>query len=146
MGPTGQARSELAALLEPVWPGRVRSYRPTQPRPTAGVYVGEVTAGWATNDVGGLVWTAAFAVQLVGDGAPHAAGAMLDDLLDQTYRAVARSERFYPDSVAWSPFGADAAVELPGYLFTVQTALDVRTWCATDEAEPVTLPPQPVGV
>jgi hypothetical protein len=146
MGPTADARAELADLLEPVWPGRVRTYRVTQPRPAAGIYIGELSAGWETGELGGQAWTATFAVQLVGDGAPHAAAAMLDDLLDQCYRAVARSERFYPDAVTWSPFGVDASVELPGYLFTVQVAIDVRTWCATDPAEPVTLPPQPVGV
>jgi hypothetical protein len=144
MGPTGEARAELAALLEPVWPGRVRAYRATQPRPNAGIYIGEVSAGWDPGDT--LMWAATFSVQLVGDGAPHASGAMLDDLLDQCYRAVARSKDFYPDAVNWSPFGADASVELPGYLFTVRVGLDVVTWCATDPAEAVTLPPQPVGV
>lgn len=146
MGPLATARAELAAVLEPVWPGRVRAYRATQPRPNAGIYVGEFQAGWDTDDLGALVWTVTFDVQLVADGADHAAQAMLDDLVDQAYRAVARSENFYPDAISWAPFDADGTVELPGYGFDVRVALDVVTWCAVDPPAAVTIPPQPVGV
>jgi hypothetical protein len=140
-GPRSEARAELAAVLEPVWPGRVRPYPVPRPRPVAGVYIDALPARWDTDDLGGLVWIATFGVQLVADGAPHAAAAMLDDLEDQTYRAVATSERFYP-----APVEVDADTELAGRLFTVRVGLDVRTWCAVDLPEPVTIPPVPVGV
>lgn len=145
-GPVATARGELVAVLEPVWPGRVYGYWPGQPRPVAGVYVGQFSAGWDTvNDQGGVVWAGVFGVQLVGDGADQAATAMLDDLADQAYRAVARSENFYPDAVTWSPVDADTAVELPGYLFAVRVPLDVITWCQPDAPAAVTIPPAPIG-
>lgn len=145
-GPTSTARQALVDVLEPVWPGRVWPYRPTQPRPNAGIYVGELAAGWAVAGAEDLdVWSGTFAVRLVADGANDAAQALLDDLIDQTYRAVARSEDFYPDGVVWDPFDIDAVSVLPAYTFGVRCELDVVTWCDVDEPVAVTIPPHPIG-
>ena len=144
-GPTATARANLAALLEPVWPGRVYPYWPQIPRPVAGVYIGETSGGFDENDVGVAAWAATFKVRLVADGADRAAAALLDDLADQVYRAVARSDDFYPDAFAWEPVDVDASTELPAYSFTVRVWLDVVSWCQTDPAEPVTIPPETIG-
>ena len=140
IGPTATARADLVAALEPVWPGRVRPYRPTQPRPVAGIYVGELGAGWADD----FTWAATFAVTIVGDGADQAAHAMLDDLIDQVYRAVALS-RFHPDAVTWDPFDIDAVATLPAYTFTARAVLDTASWCRAEPPVAVTLPPLPIG-
>lgn len=145
MGPVTAARSGLVAVLEPVWPGRVYAWWPAQPRPVAGIYVGEHTSGFDANDVGVEAWAVTFRVRLVADGADQAATATLDDLVDQVYRAVARSEEFYPDTVVWEPVDVDAVVVLPAYTFTVRAWLDVVTWCAVDPPAAVTIPPQPIG-
>jgi hypothetical protein len=141
MSPTAEARADLAATLEPVWPGRVRPYLPAMPRPNAGIYIGGITAGWSDD----FTWAATFSVRIVADGADHAAQAMLDDLLDQVYRAVARSSHFYPDAAVWEPFDVDAAVSLPAYTFDVRAELDTATWCDADAPVAVTLPPVPIG-
>ena len=141
--PTAEARTELADLLEPVWPGRVRPYLPSTPRPNAGIYIDEPTSGWFDE----FNWSGTFPVVLVADGADHAARAMLDDLADQAYWAVANSSRFYPESVTPSPLPVgDGSTELPARTFQVRTELDMATWCASQPPEAVTLPPQPVGV
>lgn len=144
-GPVAAARLALAGVLEPVWPGRVYLWWPTRPRPAAGIYIGEHTSGFDTNDEGVEAWSATFRVRLVADGADQAATALLDDLVDQTYRAVARSEEFYPDAVAWEPVAVDDVVELAAYTFTVRAWLDVVGWCAVDPPVAVTVPPLPIG-
>lgn len=144
-GPVATARAALVAVLEPVWPGRVYAWWPAQPRPAAGVYVGEHTSGFDTNDVGVEAWAATFRVRLVADGADQAATALLDDLADQAYRAVAGSADFYPDAIVWDPVDVDAVVVLPAYTFTVRAWLDFVGWCATDPPVAVTIPPAPIG-
>lgn len=145
-GPLAAARAALVAVLEPVWPGRVYAWWPTQPRSVAGVYVGEQASGFDLDDAGVPAWSATFRVRLVADGADQAATALLDDLADQAYRAVAGSVEFYPDAIVWDPVDVDAVVVLPAYLFTVRAWLDVAGWCAVDPAAAVTFPPQPIGV
>lgn len=145
-GPTTAARAELAGVLAPVWPGRVQRWWPTAPRPVAGVYIAESSGAFDVDDLGVPAWAATFRVRLVADGADQAAVAALDDLLDQTYRAVAGSEDFYPDGYTFDPVDIDQSTELPAYTFTVRCWLDVATWCAVDDADAVTIPPDPIGV
>jgi hypothetical protein len=141
MGRVADARQQLADVLEPVWPGRVRPYPPTRPTPTAGVYVGTLSAGWGDN----VTWTATFTVALVADGANHAAHALLDDLVDKVYDAIAGSATCYPGAVTFEAFPVDDVTELPAYLFTVDVELSSLGWCAPDPPSAALIPPVPIG-
>jgi hypothetical protein len=140
VGRVTDARAALAAVLDPVLPGRVYPYPPTSPAPTApAVYVGELSADWTDGQ-----WAATFRVRLVADGADRAAHAQLDELVDAVYDACASSTSCYPDAVAWEPFDVDAATTLPAYTFAVAVDLTSATWCAPDPPAAVPIPVTPI--
>jgi hypothetical protein len=135
------ARAELAAVLEPVLPGRVRPYPPVSPAPAApAVYVGELSASWTDGQ-----WVATFNVRVVADGADHAAHAQLDELIDAIYDACAASSSCYPDAVTWEPFDVDGVATLPAYTFAVAVDLAAVTWCQPDAPVAVPIPVTPLG-
>lgn len=145
MGRTATARQALADLLTPVWPGRVHPYPPTRPAPAAGLYV---TTFEQSDD--GVTWNATFTVRLVADGANHAAHALLDDMVDAVYDAVANTPEgvgaCIPDAVTFEPFDVDDVTSLAAYTFTVEVQLTGSgTWCSPDPPAAVTIPPVPIG-
>lgn len=142
MGRLADARADLAAVLEPVWPGRVRAYRPTRPAPTAGVYITFTGSSWGDN----VTRTATFAVVCVADGADRAADALLDDIHDQVYDALAGSDNCYPGDCTFEAFNVDDVTELPALTFLVDVELASLTWCPPDAPTAVTVPPVPIGV
>ena len=140
MGRVTDARAALAAVLDPILPGRVYPYPPTSPAPAApAVYVGELSADWSDGQ-----WAATFRVRLVADGADKAAHAQLDELVDAVYDACAASSSCYPDSVAWEPFDVDGATTLPGYTFAVAVDMAASTWCRPDQPAAVPIPVTPL--
>lgn len=134
-------RQRLYNALEAVLPGRVHPYPPpTGVKAAPGIWIGQptvlrTTIGRATRA------SAVFPITLAYDGADRAQVAGLDDLVSNTWDALAGLERVEPDAARPEPLNTDPDDrQIRATVLAADVTIAARTLCLPD-VEQVAIPP-----